>query len=247
MIDTIYNLIVRTYDNYNLFLIKSSQYLCKNKLAVNYYHGKFRINYLMLYSVGVSTLLVSKYKEYTITKNLLFSFAAFTTFYMTGVHIFTSHWSNENSNYQYNDMISKDTKLLCKYNKNILDLSHILSCNVNIINELSNATAHTIKLYGYTFYSSEILQIHNDLFLKNKYVNHIYFDNHDHLKDKQKNMFYVINYTLAKSNDMFKYINNMKCKYADLIYVLLSQKYCKNKFNVSKNVLKYKIIPYILS
>ena len=120
-----------------------------------------------------------------------------------------------------------DLKILFKYYKNSVDVSNIyispylLGCFVMFYNQ------HTIKLNGIQYDNYQIKLIH-DIFKYHKHINHIYIDTHKNHDPKT-----------------LQYIDNMKCKYADLIYVLLLQKHCKNKFNISKNIIRYKIIPYI--
>ena len=130
-------------------------------------------------------------------------------------------------------LIKKELVLLCKYSKNTLNLSICKYDQFNIhdvINVLLEIKypIHTIKMYWWDFRPYEIEYIHNNLFLKNKQIYHIYFSEDDEF--------------FTEFLDMIK---NMKCKYKDLIYVLLLQKHCNKHFNISKNILKYKIIPLI--
>lgn len=138
-----------------------------------------------------------------------------------------------NTKYDYKMLIKKELVLLCKYSKNTLNLSICKYDQFNIhdvINVLLEIKypIHTIKMYWWDFRPYEIEYIHNNLFLKNKQIYHIYFSEDDEF--------------FTEFLDMIK---NMKCKYKDLIYVLLLQKHCNKHFNISKNILKYKIIPLI--
>jgi len=137
-----------------------------------------------------------------------------------------------------------DIKTLSKYQKNILDLNYMDYMNYinpdtskkhdkhltrSLITNLSQSKAHTIILHNWNLSKFHFSIFHKEFFQKNKYVNHIYFE-------KQN----CLNY-----NKYSKLIKLMECKDANLLYLLLLHKICKNRFNISKDIIKYKIIPML--
>jgi len=237
---------------HNIFIIKSSQFMCKY-IYIKYYKAKaivelsmFITTILMLTIIifivahvyGIIKILENNkvFKEIDdilIANSLYVNIVLFAMLIYMSYTMYTIILTYIDANDVFNDF-----KILNKCNKNTLDLSYMYSPIKNyslkihmseIIDILLSSKAHTIILYDWHLSKSELYKFHDKLFCKNKYINHIYFNKKDY-KNSKKHL---------------KCIKKMKCKYANLIYILLLQQKCKNEFKVSKDIIKYKIIPLL--
>jgi len=220
-------LLNKIQDYYDLTVIKSTQITCKYIPSLNYTQITPYIN-LSLHSTLVISGLCVALCAINKTKNIFYDIGIGISYYaIVGLSSKCSITFDI-----YKSQYVRHIELLCEYNKNILDLSNM---NQNedyeiytLIGILETSTAHTIKLYGWKMDNYKINVIYHNIFVQNKFINHIFFDT-------QQNV----------NQESLKYIQNMKCKNSNLLFILLLKKHCKYQFNISKDIIRHIIMPYL--